>query len=50
VSALPGVSAGVSRIIDSVVGSLLLNPDRTFVFADMVRGAAAAPASRGGAG
>ena len=28
---------GVSRIIDSVVGSLLLNPDRTFTLADMVR-------------
>jgi hypothetical protein len=27
---------GVSRIIDGVVSSLLVNPDRTFVFADMV--------------
>lgn len=30
------VTAGVSQIIESVIGALLLNPDRTFVFADMV--------------
>jgi hypothetical protein len=33
----PAVTDGVSRIIDSVLGALLLNPDRTFTFADMVR-------------
>lgn len=33
---LPSVSAGVTRIFDSVVGALLLNPDRTFVIADLV--------------
>jgi hypothetical protein len=32
----PRVAEGVSRIIDSVLGALILNPDRTFVFADMV--------------
>jgi hypothetical protein len=31
-----GVTDGVSRIIDSLVGSLLLNPDRTFTLAGMV--------------
>ena len=39
----PSVADGVSRIIDSVVGSLLTNPDRTFTFADTVSG-------RGGGG
>jgi hypothetical protein len=34
----PAVTAGVSRIFDSVVGALLLNPDRTFVVADLVSG------------
>jgi hypothetical protein len=46
---LPSVSAGVTRIFDSVMGALLLNPDRSFVIADMVSRRAAVCACSWGA-
>lgn len=40
--------AGVQYILDSVVGALQANPDRTFTYAEMVRGSRRRMVTKGG--